>query len=296
MDLNALADFLAVADSGGISAAARLRNVPKQTLSRRLQRLELDLGVRLFDRSTRVLRLTDEGRLLRDRVARALSGLDDAQRELADRAEAPRGRIRVSAPLLMGHTLLGRIVGEYALRYPDVEVELVLSDRRIQLVEDGYDLAIRVGELADSALLARRLGQGETILVAAPALLARHGPPTRPAALRDYPCLGFGDRRDTVVWTLRHADQIERVPIQPRITANSLILCRDAAIAGAGVAAIPAFVVRDALADGTLQRVLPDWVAGVDPISVVYPSRRQLPPRTRAFIDTLIAAFEQIAL
>jgi DNA-binding transcriptional LysR family regulator len=99
-----------------------------------------------------------------------------------------------------------------------------------------------------------------------------------------------------VVWTLRHADQIERVPIQPRITANSLIFCRDAAIAGAGVAAIPAFVVRDALADGQLQRVLPEWMVGIDPISVVYPSRRQLPPRTRAFIDTLIRAFEQIAL
>jgi len=296
MDLNSLADFVAVADGGGISAAARARNEPKQTISRRLQRLERALGVRLFDRTTRVLRLTDEGRLLRQRVARALSDLDEVRRELSDRADAPRGLIRVSASLLLGHTLLGDIVAKFAIAFPEVDVEVVLADRRVDLIDDGYDLAIRVGALADSSLIARRLGQGETILVAAPSLIGRLGSPTQPAALAGYPCILFGARRNATQWTLRQGDQVETVPVDGQLHANSLVLCRDAAIGGAGVAAIPTFVVREALRTGQLLRVLPDWLAGDDPISVVYPSRRQLPPRTRAFIDALVRAFDGIEL
>lgn len=296
MDLNSLADFVAVADGGGITAAARARNEPKQTISRRLQRLEEALGVRLFDRTTRALRLTDEGRLLRLRVASALADIEEVRRELSDRAEEPRGVLRLSAPMLLGHTLLGKLIATYALSCPEVDVDVVLSDRRVDLVEEGFDVAIRVGALDDSSLIARRLGRGETVLVAAPSLLERVGHPEKPADLAKLPCIHFGARRELIVWSLRQNNQEVAVSVAGQIAANSLMLCRDAAIAGAGVAALPAFVIRDAVQSGHLVRVLPDWLAGADPISIVYPSRRQTSARLRIFVETANDYFASIAL
>lgn len=292
-DIEALSDFVAVAEAGGVTAGAHRRGQPKQTVSRRLMALERDLGVRLFDRSTRSLRLTEEGALLLARARPVIEELRDIGSLLADRSTGVRGTLRVSAPVLLGQSLMGALAARVLAAHPDLLLRIELSDRRVDLIEDGYDAAIRVGESDEAGLIGRRLALADTVLVASPEWVAWHGPIDRPQDLAEVACVLFGPARSVTTWRLSPADggEATTMAVTGRLSCDSLRLCLDAAVASAGVASVPAFIARPLIASGQLARVLPGWTTGRVAIRIVHPSRRLVPPRLRVFIDEAVAAF-----
>jgi DNA-binding transcriptional LysR family regulator len=294
LDLDALADFLAAIDAGGVTAAARRRGQPKQTVSRRLLALESELGVRLFDRSTRALRLTPEGALLEERARRVLADIEEAQRTLTDRSSAPEGLLRISAPVLLGQSVLGAVAARILAAYPKLRLEIVLSDRRVDLVEDGFDAAIRVGEHDDSSLMSRVFARAETIIVAAPSVVAKHGKPTRPEDLARKPCILFAATGSSATWTLSDGKRTCAVKVGGRLTCTSLQFCLDAATAGAGFASVPAYIARPSLEAGIIVRALPAWTSGHSPLRIVYSSRRLQSARLQAFLDEAVASFADV--
>jgi DNA-binding transcriptional LysR family regulator len=296
MDVESLADFVAVVQGGSISAGARLRGQPKQTVSRRVMALEQQLGVRLLDRGTRALRLTAEGTLLHERAERILADLDETRRALADRHAVPEGLLRISAPMLLGQTLLGAVIARLVREHPKLRIEAVLSDRRVDIVEDGFDAAIRAGPMDDSKLVGRVFARAEMILVASPAWLRAQGAPKAPRDLARMPCVLFGHGIASATWRLARGADREAVEVQGPVTASSLKLALDVARGGAGMASVPAFLARDFIDAGELERVLPAWTTGVADLRVVFPSRRLVSARLRVFIDALAEDFSQRSL
>lgn len=290
MNVSSLADFLAIIDAGSLAAAARATGTPKSTLSKRLADLERALGVRLVERSTRSLRPTDDGLLLKSRATRLMAEFGELERMMRDRAETPAGRLRISTPLLFGQLHMASLAAAYRRSFPGVSIEVVMSDRRVDLIEEDFDCAIRVGDLPDSELVARRFATSRRVLVAAPSLLEGRPVPARPADLSAFPVVARpGAANDD--WQLECGARRETLRLPAMLTFDSLISVRDAAIEGAGIAFIPDTLAADALADGRLVRLLPDWHGPESVLSLVYPSRRHVPARLSAFVDLLAAWF-----
>jgi DNA-binding transcriptional LysR family regulator len=287
VDIEGLRNFVAVVRAGSFAAAARDTGVPRSTLSKRVQLLEASLDLRLIERTTRNLRLTTDGELFLERAARLVTDADDLERLMRERIDEPRGRLRVSVPVMLVQELLGQVAAAYAQRWPSTEINAVLTDRYSDLIEEDFDCAIRVGPLKDSSNIARRLTTSHTILVAAPALAQDQQTPNEPKNLLDWPTIAFAPAGRTVSWMLENADEQFELSPQSAITFGSLHAIRAAAIAGGGVALIPALVAKEALANGRLIRLLPDWHGIASGIHVVYPSRRYVSARLRAFIDLL---------
>jgi DNA-binding transcriptional LysR family regulator len=292
MDIQALTDFVAVVQAGSISAGARACGEPKQSVSRRVLALEESLDLRLFERNTRSLRLTADGSLLYERVTRILADLDDTRRTLADRRQAPEGYLRISAPVLLGQSALGAIIAKLVKKHAQLRIEVVLSDRRVDLIEEGFDAAIRVGPVDDSSLIARLFAYAENIVVAAPSLIASAKLPKVPADLATRSCILFGQNVQKSTWRFAHENgSNEAIQVRGPIVATSLKFILDAACAGAGFASVPAFLATEAIARGEVRRVLPHWNTGRGEVRVVFASRRMLSARLRAFIDALVEAF-----
>ena len=284
--------FARVVDLGSFSAAAAQLALPKSTVSRRVAALEDGLGERLLLRTTRRLALTEFGGELLAH-ARSLADEVDAARALGEHRRArPTGTLRVSMPAEIASVLLTEMLAAFTALHPAVKLELDLSPRRIDLLGEGYDLALRVGELPDDALLAaRRLTEFTAGLYAAPGYLAEHGMPQRPDELGGHAALLLlGRQREAVGWSLRRGEQRWDGTPPPRIAANSPQLLQALARAGAGIAALPEVFARDALRAGELLRVLPDWCLPAAPAWAVFPGRRLMPAKTRAFVDMLDAA------
>lgn len=279
---------------GGVTAGAKRRAAPKQTVSRRLLALEADLGVRLFDRSNRALRLTPEGQVLHDRAQRLLADFDETRRVLADRSPAPAGLVRVSAPVLLGQTLLGRLAARVLAQHPEIRLDIVLSDRRVDLIEDGFDVAIRVGRQDDSALVGRTFARASTIVVAAPSAVARHPKVRHPRDLSRVTCIVFGEKGPSATWTLQRDDIAETIKVRGRLAASSIQLCFDAACEGAGFASVPAYIAADAIRTGRLQHILPKWRTGTVEMRILYSTRRLTSPRLRAFIDVAVDTLSEV--
>ncbi|MCB9592449.1 MAG: LysR family transcriptional regulator [Sandaracinaceae bacterium] len=285
MDLNALQVFAKVVEAGSFVGAARELELPKSTVSRRVAALEAQLGARLLQRTTRKLSLTDAGRAYYEHAARALAEVGAAERAVTQLSDVPRGRLRITTPLNFG--FLGGVIADFALRYAEVEVEIVGTDRVVDLIEEGFDLAIRAGKLRDGSLVGRRIGALERYLVASPELVKRRGRPKQPEELRDYPCLIFGGGSDGATWRLVRRGQTRTVRVTGRLVVNDFELLDEAARHGLGVALLPIYRCADDLRAGTLVRVLPDWCSPEQPLTVVYPSARHLAPKVRAFVDHL---------
>ncbi len=284
--------FARVVDVGSFSGAAAQLALPKSTVSRRVAALEEGLGERLLLRTTRRLALTEFGTELLAH-ARGLADEVDAVRALGEQRRArPVGRLRVSMPAEVATLLLTEMLAAFTALHPGVSLELDLSPRRIDLLGEGYDLALRVGELPDDALLAaRRLTAFAAGLYAAPGYLAERGMPQQPQALAGHAALLLlGRQREPVAWTLQCGAQRWSGAPQARIAANSPQLLQALARAGAGIAALPELFARDALRSGELVRVLPEWALPAAPAWAVFPGRRLLPAKTRAFVDMLDAA------
>lgn len=276
--------FAAVVREGSFTRAATKLGITKQTTSERIGKLEERLGVRLLERTTRRLRVTDAGATYYDRCTSIGAQIDEANLEVQQRQVEPVGLLRVSAPALYGRRFLGPVIAEFLARHPKARVEISLADRRVDLIEEGFDLAIRIGAPDDLSLAARTLGQATVYYVASPGFLAKHEL-TRAADLRSARCLTI---RPSEVWEVAGA----RIKIEPVLVVNDLEVACEAAIAGVGVAQLPAIVCRAAVADGRL-RVL----FGPDPamhrvVSAVYPSRHYLPAKVRVFLDVLAAFVE----
>lgn len=289
MDLQALTDFNLVAVHGGFGRASRASGRAKATLSRRVAELEQSLGVRLIERGSQNLRLTDEGRALHERTGGPLSEIAEAGEAVVLGASTPRGGLRVSAPLVLAHVALGRIGARFALAYPDVQLEIVAEDRVVDPVEDGFDLVIRINPSPDEQLVGRRFLNDELLVVAHPSL-------RRPTSARDSDDVSVNAVLMTttpadVVWRFRRngEDEIVLTP-KPILRLSSLLMIRDAALAGAGAALLPKLLVDDDITAGRLAY----WGTKSGPqieIWALQSSRRLVGAKVRAFLDTVEKAF-----
>jgi DNA-binding transcriptional LysR family regulator len=286
IDLNAMTVFARVAQCGSFSGAARALKMPKSTVSRRISELEQSLGARLLQRTTRRLSLTDVGQAFVQHCTRIAAEVEEAERAVSEHQAEPRGTLRVTAP--MNFEFLGPIVSEYLEANPGVELELVCADRVVDLVQEGFDVAIRAGKLVDSSLVARRLGNHRAQLVASPRYLARAGMPREPKSLEHHDGLLFGGGGPRRVWRLERDRKRLEVTPRARLMVNDYAVMTEAALSGLGIALLPEVRVAEAIADGRLVRVLPKWSAPEVPLHAVYPSTRHLAPKVRAFLDHLV--------
>ena len=282
MDLLALADFTLVARHGGFGKAARAAGRPKATLSRRVAELEGRLSLRLFERGARDLKLTQEGRALFERAAALLTELEETAAAVASGGERPRGRLRISAPLLFSQTVMGKLAASFALAHPEVRLEVTTEDRPVDMIEEGFDLVIRVNPDPDERLVGRVFLRDRLVVVASPGL-AR---PTRgtpvPAVVRSG-----GDRAD---WRVRTPAGRGAIAIAPVLALASLTMVRDAVRAGVGAGRLPVSLVSRDLAAGRLVH-WGDVEAPDIALWTLYPTRRLLSPRVSAFLDHLKRAF-----
>lgn len=281
--------FAQVARLGGFSAAGRALDLTPGFISKRVARLEERAGVRLLHRTTRQISLTDEGRDLLHRCEQILAEVDEAEAALGQGHAEPRGTLRVTAPASIGRVTLARAVADYLGRYPQARVFLHVSDAVVDLVEEGFDVAVRVGELRESSLIARRLAALERVVVAAPAYLEAHGTPATPADLAQHECLTMqGQDR----WEFEGPHGQETVKVSGRFVSTNGDAMRDAAVAGLGLAEKSTWNVRAELERGALVPVLPEYrLRSRAAIHALYPSRRQLSAKVRAFVDVLAEHF-----
>lgn len=283
-----IALFVKVVELGGFTAAARELSVPKSTVSRQIARLEDRLGVRLLERTTRALRTTEAGRAYYERCARILADLQEAEDAITRHQVVPRGTLRITAPLTLGYLFLGEVIASFLQAWPEVRVEVSLSDRRVDLIEEGFDLAIRAGTLDDSSMIARRLGSTAFVCCASPDYLARRGAPRAPEDLADHECLLYEYSAPTGTWRL--SPEVAVRVGSARLVSNNGDLLRAAAVAGLGLTFAPRFIVGRDLRAGRLVPVLEEHVQATGGIWALYPANRHLSAKVRAFVDHAIAA------
>ena len=285
--LAAMSAFKAVVDYGGYAAAARGGGRSKTALSKAVADLEAHLGVRLLQRTTRRLALTDAGRQYHARCTTLLAELDDADSEARDNQRNVRGLIRLVAPQTFGELYLLPLLARFLEDTPEVALDLQLTDRFVDLIDERFDLAVRIADLPESSLVAKRLGDMRLVVCAAPAYLARHGRPLHPEELSEHACLIDTNLREPSVWAFRAGSATRRVPVRGAITANSASAVRTMAIAGHGIGLCPDFVVARDLQDGRLEALLGDYATAPRGIYAVYPNRQHLARRLRLLIDFL---------
>lgn len=295
MDLNHVAAFVRVVQDGSFTAAARSLNLPKSSVSRSVAQLEQDLGIRLMHRTTRKLHLTDAGAEFHARVARALADIDEATSAASDLQRELRGSIRVAAPLDIGVWAVASIVARFVRRHKGVNVEVRLGSRRVDLVAEGFDLAVRAGHIRDESLIARRIGPLELGLYASARYLERKGTPKTLDDLSKHDSVVLRTENGTLAWTLTSGAGVEET-IEPNgpIFADDISFLKKALLAGGGIALLPTFLVPREEQVGKIVRVLPDWRVGGTALNVVYPSARYVPMRVVAFRDFLVAELNKI--
>ncbi len=288
MDLNQAAVFVKVVQAGSFSAAARRLGLPTSTVSHRVMTLEKRLGVTLLQRTTRRLHLTEAGELYFAHAATGLGHMLDAEAAVTEALGEPSGRLRVTAPADLGDRILAGLMTRMRREQPKVQVEMLLTDRYVDLVAEGVDVAIRTGHLKDSSLIARQLGVARWEPVASPDYLNAAPPLDSPQSLRHHCCLQFTPLGKDA-WTLTNDQGSIVVPLPGQVMVNDIRVVRAMAIAGEGVALLPRHLCREACEAGRLVQVLPAWHAKADPIHLVHPRQRFMPPKLRAFIDLAAA-------
>lgn len=282
--------FVAVVDTGSFVGAASALGMSRPAVSRHVSELEARLGVRLLQRTTRKLSLTGEGETFHARCKSVLAEVEEAEAEAQSRSDQAAGLLKITVPTSYGQIRLAPLWGDFLARHPRVRLDVTLSDRFVDLVEEGYDLAVRVARLPSSSLVSRRLGQTRPVLCASPRYLRRHGTPKQPSdlakhALVTYSLLATGD-----TWALQGPQGLVAVKAQARMATNSGDTCRAVALAHGGIILQPDFLVGDDLAAGRLVEVLPQWRAPELDIHAVYPTRKHLSPKVRVLVDYLAQA------
>lgn len=290
--LTALGVFVAAVDAGSFAAAARRFGLSAAMAGKYVSAIETELNARLLHRTTRRLSLTDIGQDYYTRCKQILEAYEEANREASDSHGTARGVLRVAAPVTFGAMHLGDVIARYLAEHPHVNIEVTLSDRYVDLLEAGVDIAVRIGRLRDSGLVARRLAPCRMVICASPDYLNRHGTPRRPEDLQHADRLSFSEAVSAGDWTLIDAKQRAHVIGGPcRMSANNTQMLVAAALAGSGVAYGPTFVFGEQIARGKLVALLPEYHASELAIQAVYPGARHMPLKVRQFLDYLVDAF-----
>jgi DNA-binding transcriptional LysR family regulator len=279
--------FVQVVDSGSFSGAARRLGVSPALVTGHVQSLEKRLGVQLLNRTTRKLNLTEIGRSFYDRSSRILAEVDEAESQAAAQQSTPSGTLRLNTSVSLAR-LVTPLIADYVALYPEVSFELVMTDRMVDMVEEGFDMALRSGPLPDSSLMRRRLGIGRKVLCAAPAYLERHGRPTRPQELAGHNCLMHLNPPLDGHWQFTGADGEHDIEISGNLRTNSIEGLRAATLAGLGICLLPAVNVSDDLSRGHLVRLLPDYRTSEVAVQAVYPPGRHVSVKVRTFVDFLV--------
>jgi DNA-binding transcriptional LysR family regulator len=283
VDLSEILVFTRVVQGGSFTAASSSLGMPKSTVSRKLSELEERIGARLLQRTTRRLSLTDVGRTYYEHCVRIVAELEEAQLAVTQLQSTPKGLLRLTAPATFSP--LGPILAEYLRLYPDVHVEVVCTDRNVDLVEERFDLALRFGYTPDSTMISRKLGVVRRFLFAAPAFIDRLGAPKEPADLERLPCLVFAPVGGT--WALASASKELEVTVSPRLAINDYDLLRSLAREGIGIALLPEYQCLEDVTSARLRRVLDAWAAPGIPIFALYPSTRHLSPKVVSLLELL---------
>jgi DNA-binding transcriptional LysR family regulator len=290
--LDWIASFLVfdrVATTLNFTVAARQLKLSQGAVSRQIRALEEELGAPLFHRTTRKISLTEIGQGFHQRCARILEDLEEARRLASDLHAEPRGQLRITAPVPLGQRYLAGAIAQFLARYPQISVEVVLTDRLVDLIDEGFDLAIRVGNLPDSSLVARALAPVRFVVCAAPRYLARRGTPKRPADLKRHDCLRFTHHGPT--WHFSGPDGDQDVPVQGRLTSNNPELLYAAALAGEGVFYAPTFQTADGLRSGQLVPILTDYQLLESRIQALFPPGGSLSAKVRCLLEFLVGHF-----
>jgi DNA-binding transcriptional LysR family regulator len=283
--LEAMSVFAAVAEAQGFSAASRRLGMPLATVSRKVSELEQSLGVQLLARSTRRVSLTDTGRQYFEACRRILDDVSEAERAAVGEYRAPRGELILTTPIVFGRLHIVPVVTEFLDAYREVHVRMMLVDRVVDLIDEHIDLALRIGELPDSSLIAVRLGTIGRVVCASPAYLAAHGVPAHPEELAGHDAVTFAGLSSPKEWSFRVGGATQRFPVRSRLTVNTAEAALDAVMAGAGLTRVMSYQAAAAVRDGRLVMLLRDYAPEPNPISLVYPSGRLVPLKLRAFLD-----------
>ncbi|MFJ6327474.1 MULTISPECIES: LysR family transcriptional regulator [unclassified Rhizobium] len=290
----ALQVFRHVAGLGSFAEAGRKLGLSPPAVSKNVAELEAHLGVRLINRTTRRMALTEEGKTYLEHVTRGLDALIEAEAALSPAKSSPVGTLRVSAPMTVALVRLSEAVPEFLSRYPGLNLELHLDDRRVDIVHEGFDLAIRgYSSLEDSSLIARKLGVMPHVLCAAPAYFDAHGKPQTPSDLTALQHIRFPYGSNADVWEFTKDGKAERIPVKARYSVSSSLAVRDALRAGIGVSLIPLPYIEKDIQEGRLQEALTDWTTAEITHYAVYPSRQHVTPKIRVFLDFLVRQFGQ---
>lgn len=279
--------FVAVVEAGSFAAAADRLDMSRAMASKHVLNLEDHLGTRLLNRTTRRLSVTESGAMFYERSVQIIADVTEAEQVAGHLTAAPRGVLKITMPLAYGQHRLGPVIADYVSAYPQVRLDISLSDRKADLVEEGFDLAIRIGALQESGLIARKLGSERSIVCASPTYLKRHGTPKTPEDLAHHACLGYSLTNGGEEWRLNGPGQPAVVRSAGPIKADNGDMLRLAALSGAGLIFQPLFIVADDLRAKRLVQVLPDYVSDELGIYAVYPSRKHLSAKVRTFVDFL---------
>jgi DNA-binding transcriptional LysR family regulator len=284
MDFNEVAIFIRVVQKGSFIGAARVLDMPKSTVSTKVSNLEKRLGTSLLKRSTRKLQLTQDGEHFYQRATKGIEEILKAEGELRSENARPHGRLRITAPVDIGGEILTMLTCNFLKKYPEVDFEIVLIDRFVDFLEEKVDLAIRVGELKDSSLIAKKVGDVAFSVYASPKYLKVSGAPKVPADLNAHPCIVFSPV-SSPGWKLKSSKKSVTVSLPNRIVVNDINLVRDFALLGEGIALIPSFLCESDVKSGKLVHILKDWRSDVSPIHFVYPAQTYVQPAVKMFIE-----------
>lgn len=283
--LESMSILVAAIEEGSLSAAARRLDTPLATVSRKVSALEAHLKTRLLNRSSRKLTLTDAGQSYVAACKRILEDVGEAERAASGEYSAPKGDLIITAPIVFGRLHVLPVAMEFLKEYPDVDIRLVLADHVVNLLEGHFDLAVRIGELPDSSLVATRIGSIRRVVCGSPSYFAERGRPKNLSELGKYDCITFGDWSSPNAWTFMTGKSEMSVPIRSRLVVNTAEAAIDAAIAGVGVTRVLSYQIAHALRAGTLAVVLQNFEPAPSPVSLVYTGQRILPLKQRAFLD-----------
>jgi DNA-binding transcriptional LysR family regulator len=289
--LKEMQTFTAVVDAGSFVKAAEELGMSKAAVSRYVADLETRLGVRLLHRTTRKLSLTEEGSVFNIRCRELLSGVEEAEAEVTSRAGAAQGLLRVNVPVTFGIQHLASLWGKFHTQHPQVRLDVTLSDRIVDVVEEGYDLAIRIAELPSSSLISKRLAKTRIVLCASPEYLASHGTPSHPAELNDHATIAYSYWSTKDAWLFEGPEGPVNITIKPWVQTNNGDTCRAIALANQGIILHPTFLIGDDLAAGRLVEILPEYRSIELGIYAIYPTRKHIAPKVRALVNFLADQF-----
>lgn len=289
----ALEAFVRVVDTGGITRAADVLDMPKATVSTLIQDLEAQLGIRLLHRTTRKVTVTADGAAYYERCVRILDDLREADDAVSSRHGLPEGRLKVDMTTSMASLLMQDAIPDFLARYPGITLELGCTDRPVNMVSEGIDCVIRVGEVSDPSLVARRIGSMHFVTCASPAYLSRHGAPEHPRDLFRHRWVNYFAHGRVMSWDFTRGDEHHQLDLAGGLAVNDSNVYRDACLAGVGIGQLPSFSFMAHAPRGELVRVLPDWRSAALPVHVLYPSNRHLSTRVQTFVQWAAEVFDQ---